>query len=152
MVCWLVVHLSSFLLPRSGSHDGTSLPRAARPMSSPSGTSIMFTSVSSDQERPRSPPGANRIFTSSSSGPERPRTPPGATIQEPPTTGAGITPFQGLRHPRFVSLASRLATYQAWPPGLQQKPQQLAEAGFFYEGTSDQVAVFVLNIVVFIWS
>lgn len=110
------------LVIRSSSHDGTSLPRVARPMSNP--------------------PGAIRTFTSSSSGPERPRTPPGATIQEPPTAGVGVTPFQGPRHPRYVSLASRLATYQAWPPGLHQKPQQLAGAGFFYEGTSDQVKCF----------
>ena len=65
---------------------------------------------------------------------------------------SGVTPFQGPRHPRYVSLASRLATYQAWPPGLHQKPQQLAGAGFFYEGTSDQVTVFARDFVVIVLS
>ena len=54
----------------------------------------------------------------------------------------GITPHQGPHHPRLVTLASRLATFQTWPPGLKQRPEQMAKAGFFYEGFSDQVKCF----------
>merc|ERR1719234_1081009 len=54
----------------------------------------------------------------------------------------GITPHQGPHHPRLVTLESRLATFHTWPPGLKQRPDQMARAGFFYEGVSDQVKCF----------
>ena len=54
----------------------------------------------------------------------------------------GITPHQGPQHPRLVTLESRLATFRTWPPGLKQRPEQMAKAGFFYEGVSDQVKCF----------
>ena len=31
-------------------------------------------------------------------------------------------------------LEARLATFQEWPPGLEQRPGDLAEAGFYYTG------------------
>ena len=49
--------------------------------------------------------------------------------------------YQGL-HPRLVTLESRLATFQTWPPAFSQQPEELAKAGFFYSGLSDNVACF----------
>lgn len=37
-----------------------------------------------------------------------------------------------------VTLESRLSTFQTWPQGIKQRPNQLAEAGFFYTGFGDQ--------------
>ena len=31
-------------------------------------------------------------------------------------------------------LEARLATFDEWPPGLEQRPEELAEAGFYYTG------------------
>lgn len=36
----------------------------------------------------------------------------------------------------------RIATYQAWPIGLSQKPNNLAEAGYYYTGFGDRVLCF----------
>ncbi|KAL4716119.1 hypothetical protein ACJJTC_013896 [Scirpophaga incertulas] len=48
----------------------------------------------------------------------------------------------GARHPTKASLAARLATFEQWPADRHQQPQTLAEAGFFYTGTDDQVRCF----------
>ncbi|KAL0830585.1 hypothetical protein ABMA28_002733 [Loxostege sticticalis] len=48
----------------------------------------------------------------------------------------------GARHPAHASLAARLATFERWPADRHQAPQTLAEAGFFYTGTDDQVRCF----------
>jgi len=55
----------------------------------------------------------------------------------------GIIQHQGPKSPKYVSLEARVASFQErWPPGLNQKPDQLAEAGFFYYGVGDQVLCF----------
>lgn len=38
------------------------------------------------------------------------------------------------RHPQMASLSTRLMSFRDWPQAMPQKPQQLAEAGFFYLG------------------
>ena len=35
---------------------------------------------------------------------------------------------------RLSQLEARLATFREWPSGLQQRPEELAEAGFYYTG------------------
>lgn len=42
----------------------------------------------------------------------------------------------------FITLDARLKTFQTWPPGLSQKPKDLAEAGLYYTGVSDEVKCF----------
>jgi len=54
----------------------------------------------------------------------------------------GIINFHGPRHSSFVTEQARLKSFSFWPPSLTQKPQELAEAGFFYTGRSDQVKCF----------
>ncbi|XP_033744154.1 uncharacterized protein LOC117330044 [Pecten maximus] len=46
------------------------------------------------------------------------------------------------RYPQFAILAVRLASYKNWPTNLRQKPEELAKAGLFYEGTNDYVRCF----------
>ncbi|OWF56464.1 Baculoviral IAP repeat-containing protein 7-A [Mizuhopecten yessoensis] len=46
------------------------------------------------------------------------------------------------RYPQFAVLAVRFTSYKNWPTHLRQKPEELAKAGLFYEGTSDYVRCF----------
>jgi len=53
----------------------------------------------------------------------------------------------GPLHKELASYEERLKTFQKlmWPVGLKQKPNMLAEAGFFYTGASDMVTCFYCN-------
>ena len=42
-------------------------------------------------------------------------------------------------HPQHATLEARLRTFREWPPALRQQPAELADAGFYYIGCSDQV-------------
>lgn len=53
-----------------------------------------------------------------------------------------VNRHQQSRHPELATLEARLATFRDWPAGLEQRPAQLAEAGFFYMGTGDHVKCF----------
>lgn len=46
--------------------------------------------------------------------------------------------YSGATHVEYSSVASRLRTFKDWPRGLSQKPQDLAEAGFYYTGQGDK--------------
>ena len=67
---------------------------------------------------------------------------PGAQIPKDDLGSLGIVGHQGPAHPQLVTFESRLATFSLWPPGLRQKPEDMARSGFFYEGRSDQVRCF----------
>lgn len=45
----------------------------------------------------------------------------------------------------YSSELSRLRSFDTWPIGLSQKPQEMAEAGFFYTGKSDKVICYYCN-------
>lgn len=44
--------------------------------------------------------------------------------------------------PDYIRLEKRLESFKEWPLSIAQRPQQLAEAGFFYTGKSDQTLCF----------
>ncbi|XP_075975321.1 death-associated inhibitor of apoptosis 1-like isoform X2 [Anticarsia gemmatalis] len=48
----------------------------------------------------------------------------------------------GPVHPLFASEAARLRSFQDWPRCMRQKPEDLAEAGFFYTGQGDKTKCF----------
>jgi len=54
----------------------------------------------------------------------------------------GILKHSGPQHPQHATLEARLRTFRDWPPALRQQPGELAEAGFYYIGCSDQVKCF----------
>jgi len=54
----------------------------------------------------------------------------------------GILKHSGPLHPQYATLEARLRTFREWPPALRQQPRDLAEAGFYYIGLSDQVKCF----------
>ncbi|BBU37599.1 inhibitor of apoptosis protein 3 [Choristoneura diversana nucleopolyhedrovirus] len=58
-----------------------------------------------------------------------------------PSTNACVR-MPGPAHPRFASEASRLQTFKDWPRSLKQKPEKMAEAGFYYTGHSDKTKCF----------
>lgn len=57
---------------------------------------------------------------------------------------ANSTPVRmpGPVHPRYASEAARLRTFKDWPRCMRQKPEELAEAGFFYTGHGDKTKCF----------
>jgi len=56
-----------------------------------------------------------------------------------------IHPHLQARNPTLVSQEARMKSFDGWPPGLAQRPLQLASAGFFYMGMSDHVKCFCCN-------
>nr|BDT63158.1 MAG: baculoviral IAP repeat-containing protein [Sicyonia whispovirus] len=46
------------------------------------------------------------------------------------------------KHKGFLTVERRLGSYSAWPDRVSQKPNDLADAGFFYCGLSDHVRCF----------
>jgi len=65
-----------------------------------------------------------------------------ASLAEDDSAALGIIKFNGPAHSNFVTEHARLKSFSFWPPALPQKPQELADAGFFYTGRSDQVKCF----------
>lgn len=51
-----------------------------------------------------------------------------------PVETLGVTPLNPARHHDYVNLTSRLNSYKTWPMSLPQRPEQLADAGFYYTG------------------
>lgn len=45
-------------------------------------------------------------------------------------------------YPEYVIETTRLHTFEEWPDNHKQRPEQFAEAGFFYCGTGDRVRCF----------
>lgn len=48
----------------------------------------------------------------------------------------------GPVHKKYASQAARLSTFKDWPRSLRQKPEDLADAGFFYTGQGDKTTCF----------
>lgn len=48
-------------------------------------------------------------------------------------------------------LSSRLKTFEFWPLSIKQRPEELAEAGFYYNGRGDQVICFSCELALFNW-
>lgn len=63
-------------------------------------------------------------------------------LNPPVALGMGITRYHPPSNPAFVTEHSRLRTFQGWPRGLRQRPEELARAGFYYEGRADHVKCF----------
>lgn len=58
-----------------------------------------------------------------------------------PTTTSAIQ-MPGPVHPKYASEAARLRTFKDWPRSMRQKPEDLADAGFFYTGHGDKTKCF----------
>lgn len=56
-----------------------------------------------------------------------------------------------IKYPDFKLLSQRMKSFETWPVGIKQRPQELAEAGFFYSGQSDLVMCFACGIYLCKW-
>lgn len=54
----------------------------------------------------------------------------------------GLPQYSGPKRKDFLTVESRLGSYSVWPDRVSQKPNDLADAGFFYCGLSDHVRCF----------
>ncbi|XP_076658287.1 death-associated inhibitor of apoptosis 1-like [Halictus rubicundus] len=54
----------------------------------------------------------------------------------------GILRPEGPVHSKYVTYYARLRTFEIWPKQMAQKKEQLADAGFYYAGISDQTLCF----------
>lgn len=57
----------------------------------------------------------------------------------------GIQQIRAPKEPRFSSLDARLRSFSEWTRGDIQHPEDLAQAGFYYQGSDDQVRCFHCN-------
>ena len=51
----------------------------------------------------------------------------------------------------FASFSDRIKTFSIWPKQLNPKPMELAEAGFFYTGKSDETVCFYCGLHLYHW-
>ncbi|XP_042203698.1 death-associated inhibitor of apoptosis 2-like isoform X2 [Homarus americanus] len=56
--------------------------------------------------------------------------------------GMGLPQHSGAKRKDYLTYDSRLASFVRWPELVKQKPEELADAGFFYCGLSDHVRCF----------
>ncbi|XP_018331076.1 death-associated inhibitor of apoptosis 2 [Agrilus planipennis] len=54
----------------------------------------------------------------------------------------GVNSHKGPHKTEFATVESRLRSFASWPEDLIQTPDSLAQAGFYYEGSGDQVRCF----------
>lgn len=54
----------------------------------------------------------------------------------------GITPSKSPAFPMYATTESRMRSFKEWPPSIKQRPEELADAGFFYIGKGDQTMCF----------
>ena len=52
---------------------------------------------------------------------------------------------------QFCKESSRMKTFSTWPKQMNPKPDELAKAGFFYEGVSDTCRCFFCGVIVHNW-
>ncbi|AAK85590.1 IAP-3 [Epiphyas postvittana nucleopolyhedrovirus] len=53
--------------------------------------------------------------------------------------------LKGPKHPKYASEAARLKTFEGWPRSMKQRPDELAEAGFYYTSRGDKTLCFYCN-------
>lgn len=68
--------------------------------------------------------------------------PSSSTTTTPPASQEAEIATRRPEHPEFQIESHRVATYEDWPKTMKQKPNELAEAGFYYTGKGDRVICF----------
>lgn len=60
-------------------------------------------------------------------------------------TELGIQRHKAPQRPEYATYEKRLQTFRGWPKNLNQTPEMLAEAGFYYGG-QNYIYLFKLNL------
>jgi baculoviral IAP repeat-containing protein 7/8 len=55
-------------------------------------------------------------------------------------------------HREYVEKSSRLKSFEEWPKYIKQRPEELAEAGFYYVGIGDRTRCFYCSIEIKDWA
>lgn len=55
------------------------------------------------------------------------------------------------QYPDYQLLSDRMKSYETWPIGIKQRPQDLSAAGFFYSGQSDVTICFSCGLLINDW-
>lgn len=58
---------------------------------------------------------------------------------------------EGIKYPEHKLMQQRIKSFDTWPVGIKQRPQELAEAGFFYSGQSDITLCFSCGVRLSQW-
>ncbi|KAK3588489.1 hypothetical protein CHS0354_012898 [Potamilus streckersoni] len=117
-----------------GRADGDSIPFPSLPVATLTGSSTGQSQVEGSRSISTTKGGDDRIWQNQSGPGETTLGVPSHPVEESPQSEADNRP----KFPEHVSLPSRIATYShGWPPYLDQTPQQMAEAGFFFTGNQD---------------
>lgn len=102
-----------------------------------------------ETEHRRHFPTCSFILARCAAAEQNPVTPGGITMRESVSDEAdstlkslGVQNHRIARHPKYTSTDARIATYTTWPGDVAQTAEQLAEAGFYYAGSGDQVRCF----------
>ncbi|KAK3585624.1 hypothetical protein CHS0354_004541 [Potamilus streckersoni] len=67
---------------------------------------------------------------------------PAGQVEDPGVDPTPQTMSEQPKHPEYAPLSSRVNSYTGWPARLDQTPQQMAEAGFYYAGINDYTRCF----------
>ena len=51
----------------------------------------------------------------------------------------------------MINLQARLRTFSSWPRQLVQRPEELAQSGFYYTGQGDRTRCFYCGVDIFNW-
>ena len=54
----------------------------------------------------------------------------------------GVTPIDPPRHLRYMNYSKRLDSYKLWPMSLSQRPEHMADAGFYYTQSGNRLLCF----------
>lgn len=47
-----------------------------------------------------------------------------------------------IKYPEYKLYCDRVKTFDRWPRGIKQRPDEIAQAGFFYSGKGDEIVCF----------
>ncbi|ATY70223.1 multicapsid nucleopolyhedrovirus inhibitor of apoptosis protein 3-like protein [Tomelloso virus] len=56
------------------------------------------------------------------------------------------------KYPQYMKESDRLESFEDWPISLLPRPEELSDAGFFYDGTGDRVKCFSCDLRLKDWS
>ncbi|KAK3576270.1 hypothetical protein CHS0354_027716 [Potamilus streckersoni] len=54
-------------------------------------------------------------------------------------------PLDNIRSPQYQAYSVRLASFARWPSNIKQRPEQVADAGFYFTGLQDVVRCFACD-------
>ena len=76
--------------------------------------------------------------------------PPTPTPPKQPESAPAVNEWKP-KFPQYRKQSDRMKSFVTWPKQMNPKPEELAKAGFFYEGVSDSCCCFHCGLYVHNW-